>query len=44
MGFMILLSSWICLGLESYTERRSLIRIISAREVTRAERDTYEEG
>jgi hypothetical protein len=28
----------------SYTERRSLIRIISAREVTRAERDAYEKG
>jgi len=28
----------------SYTEKRSLIRIISAREVTRAERDAYEKG
>lgn len=28
----------------SYTERGDLIRIISAREVTRAEREAYEEG
>lgn len=28
----------------SYTERRELIRIISAREVTKSERETYEEG
>lgn len=28
----------------SYTERRGSIRIISAREVTRSEREAYEEG
>ena len=28
----------------SYTERGSLIRLISAREVTRTEREVYEEG
>lgn len=28
----------------SYTERKDLIRIISAREVTRSEREAYEEG
>ena len=28
----------------SYTERRELIRIISAREVTKSEREAYEEG
>ncbi len=28
----------------SYTERRNSIRIISTREVTRAEREAYEEG
>lgn len=28
----------------SYTERRDSIRLISAREVTRTERETYEEG
>jgi uncharacterized protein len=28
----------------SYTERRNSIRLISAREVTRTERETYEEG
>ncbi|WGS74673.1 hypothetical protein OA858_21090 [Pseudanabaena galeata CCNP1313] len=28
----------------SYTERRDSIRIISAREVTKSERETYEEG
>jgi uncharacterized protein len=28
----------------SYTERRDSIRIISAREVTKAEREAYEEG
>jgi uncharacterized DUF497 family protein len=28
----------------SYTERRESIRIISAREVTKSERETYEEG
>lgn len=28
----------------SYTERENSIRIISAREVTRAEREAYEEG
>ena len=28
----------------SYAERRDLIRIISAREVTRSEREVYEEG
>ncbi|MEB3357211.1 MAG: BrnT family toxin [Synechococcales bacterium] len=28
----------------SYTEREDFIRIISAREVTRAEREAYEEG
>jgi uncharacterized protein len=28
----------------SYTERRDLIRVISAREVTKAEREAYEEG
>jgi hypothetical protein len=28
----------------SYTERGDLIRLISAREVTRAEREAYEEG
>jgi uncharacterized protein len=28
----------------SYTERESSIRLISAREVTRAEREAYEEG
>ncbi|MEI6328643.1 MAG: BrnT family toxin [Pseudanabaena sp. ELA645] len=28
----------------SYTERRDSIRIISTREVTRAEREVYEEG
>jgi uncharacterized DUF497 family protein len=28
----------------SYTERRDSIRIISTREVTRAEREAYEEG
>jgi uncharacterized protein len=28
----------------SYTERRNLIRIISTREVTRTEREAYEEG
>lgn len=28
----------------SYTERKDLIRLISARETTRTERETYEEG
>jgi uncharacterized protein len=28
----------------SYTERRESIRIISAREVTKSEREAYEEG
>ena len=28
----------------SYTERDNIIRLISAREVTRSERETYEEG
>jgi hypothetical protein len=28
----------------SYTERDDVIRLISAREVTRSERETYEEG
>ena len=28
----------------SYTERDEVIRLISAREVTRSERETYEEG
>jgi uncharacterized protein len=28
----------------SYTDRRNLIRIISAREVTKSEREAYEEG
>ncbi|BAY23276.1 hypothetical protein NIES2100_30400 [Calothrix sp. NIES-2100] len=28
----------------SYTERRNSIRLISAREVTRSEREAYEEG
>lgn len=28
----------------SYTERKELIRIISAREVTKSEREAYEEG
>lgn len=28
----------------SYTERRDVVRIISSREVTRVERETYEEG
>ena len=28
----------------SYTERDNVIRLISAREVTRSERETYEEG
>ena len=28
----------------SYTERRELIRLISAREVTKSEREAYEEG
>lgn len=28
----------------SYTERNDIIRIISSREVTRAEREAYEEG
>ncbi len=28
----------------SYTEREDLIRLISAREVTRSEREAYEEG
>ena len=28
----------------SYTERRDSIRLISARQVTRTERETYEEG
>jgi uncharacterized DUF497 family protein len=28
----------------SYTERGDVIRLISAREVTRSERETYEEG
>ena len=28
----------------SYTERRDLIRLISARDVTRTEREVYEEG
>ncbi|MFN5864290.1 MAG: BrnT family toxin [Pseudanabaena sp.] len=28
----------------SYTERRELIRIISAREVTKSEREAYEDG
>jgi uncharacterized protein len=28
----------------SYTERGNIIRLISAREVTRAEREAYEEG
>ena len=28
----------------SYTDRRGLIRIISAREVTKSEREAYEEG
>ena len=28
----------------SYTERRELIRIISAREVTKSEHEAYEEG
>jgi hypothetical protein len=28
----------------SYTERNDAIRIISCREVTRTERETYEEG
>ena len=30
--------------LVSYTERGEIVRLISAREVTRAERETYEEG
>lgn len=30
--------------LVSYTERGNIIRLISAREVTRAEREAYEEG
>ncbi|MCA1990736.1 MAG: hypothetical protein LDL41_01630 [Coleofasciculus sp. S288] len=29
---------------KSYTERGDVIRLISAREVTRAEREAYEEG
>jgi uncharacterized DUF497 family protein len=28
----------------SYTERDEIVRLISAREVTRSERETYEEG
>jgi len=28
----------------SYTERDDIVRLISAREVTRSERETYEEG
>ncbi|PSB26975.1 BrnT family toxin [Stenomitos frigidus] len=28
----------------SYTEKRNSIRLISAREVTRSEREAYEEG
>ena len=28
----------------SYTERDNLVRLISARDVTRSERETYEEG
>jgi uncharacterized DUF497 family protein len=28
----------------SYTERNDVVRLISAREVTRSERETYEEG
>ncbi len=33
-----------CLLIVSYTERDDAIRLIGAREVTRSERETYEEG
>ena len=33
-----------CVLIVSYTERNDTVRLINARQVTRAERETYEEG